>query len=182
MRVLRYLNGTKSHGLHYTRQSGSKLKIDIFSDSDWGTNVDDRRSISGFVVKVSGGPISWSSRTQKTVALSSCEAEFLALSEALKEALWLYQVFHELDLEYDDPITIHVDNQAAINLAHNSVLHQRSKHIDIRYMRIRDEIADGKVAVKYVPTGQNLADLLTKATDLQQFANNISDIVSRVGR
>ena len=182
MRVLRYLNGTRTMGLHFKKQPGSKLKIDIFSDSDWGSNIDDRRSISGFVVKISGGAISWSSRAQKTVALSSCEAEFLALSEALKEALWLYQVFHELDLDYDSPITIHVDNQAAINLAHNSVLHQRSKHIDIRYMRVRDEVAAGRVAVKFVPTGENRADLLTKAVSLEQFANNISDIVSSIDR
>ena len=87
----------------------------------------------------------------------------MALSEAVKEALWLRQVLREMEVDYDDPVIIRVDNQAAIALANNPVLHQRSKHIDIRYFRIREEVKAERIKLVYVPTGENLADIFTKA-------------------
>ena len=173
-RVLRYLKDTKNLGLTF---SPGDLRVELFSDSDWGTNLDDRKSISGYVVRVSGGPVSWSSKTQKTVALSSCEAEFLALAEAAKEALWLRMILKEMAVEFDDPLVIKVDNQAAIALSKNAVNHSRSKHIDIRYFRIRDEIEAGRIKVIYVETGRNISDLLTKSPTLAQFARNIPDFL-----
>ena len=176
--VLKYLKGTTTSGLVYKHESDEKkINIEIFSDSDWGSSPDDRRSVSGFVVCVNGNPISWCSRVQKTVALSSCEAEFLALSEAMREALWLRQLLIELDVGFVAPIIIRVDNQSAIRLAENPVAHQRSKHIDIRYMRIREEIRSGTIGVRYVPTGENLADLLTKSPTLGQFQANLPKFV-----
>jgi hypothetical protein len=179
-RVIKYLNTTKSKGLNYSRKFLNSLSVTILSDSDWGSCEDDRRSVTGVVVKVAGGPVAWSSRKQKTVALSSCEAEFLALSEAVKEALWLRQILIELGINFDDPVTIYVDNQAAIALSKNAVQHQRSKHIDIRYFRVRDEVEQGRIAVIYVPTGENTADLLTKATNYQQWAGLIDELVFAV--
>jgi hypothetical protein len=133
--------------------------------------------VSAYVCRVSGGPVSWLSRSQKTAALSSCEAEFLALSDALKEVLWLRQALLELKINFKQPITINIDNQAAINLSKNAVNHQRTKHIDIRYFRIREEVENGNVCVAYVPTDANISDLLTKAVTAQQFFSLLGEIV-----
>jgi hypothetical protein len=175
--ILRYLKGTAHFGLRYTNPGPKEVRIEIFSDSDWGSNPDDRKSISGFVCCINGNPVSWSSRTQKSTALSSCEAEFMALSESMREALWLRQLLIELRIGFVQPITIRVDNQSAIKLAENPVQHQRSKHIDIRYFRIREEIRNGNITVKYVPTDQNIADLLTKSPTFDQFTRNVGSLV-----
>ena len=177
-RILRYLIGTKNKGLVFQqRDPKAKVPLVIFSDSDWGSNPEDRKSVAGRCVCLGGGLVTWASKRQQTTALSSCEAEFLALSEAVKEALWLRQVLKEMGVEYDDPVVIRVDNQAAIALTNNPVLHQRSKHIDIRYFRIREEVKAGRIKLVYVPTGENLADVFTKAPSLQQFSNLCKDMV-----
>jgi hypothetical protein len=162
-------------GVCYTKTD--EISIEVYSDSDWGADEDTRRSVSAYICKVSGGPVSWLSRSQKTAALSSCEAECLALSDALKEVLWLRQALLELTINFKQPITIHIDNQAAINLSKNAVNHQRTKHIDIRYFRIREEVENGNVCVAYVPTDANISDLLTKAVTAQQFFSLLGEIV-----
>ena len=139
---------------------------------------DDRKSVSGYIVCINGNPVSWSSRKQKTTALSSCEAEFLALSEAVREALWLRQLLAEMDVGFVQPIKIRVDNQSAIRLAENPVQHQRSKHIDIRYFRIREEIEKGRIELEYVMTDHNLADILTKSPAVAVFDRLVRKIVS----
>jgi hypothetical protein len=174
-KLLRYLLSTPTMGLNYTNLGS--VQIEIFSDSDWGSDVDTRRSVSGYIVKISNGPVSWLSRSQKTAALSSCEAEFLALNDAVKETLWLRHVLDELHVEYVSPITIKIDNQAAINLSKNAVNHQRTKHIDIRYFRIREEVENKRIRVEYVPTDQNISDLLTKAVTAKQFFNLVGQLI-----
>lgn len=178
-RVLQYLKGSLTKGLVYNKTPFEDgINIEICSDSDWGSNIDDRKSISGFVVCINRNPISWRSRNQKCVALSSCEAEFLALSEAVREALWLWELFTEIDVGFIAPITIRVDNQSAIRLAENAVLHQRSKHVEIRYFRIREEVEKKKIKLIYIPTDENIADLLTKSPSFSQFSKLISKLVS----
>jgi hypothetical protein len=178
-RVLCFLKGVMNKGLHYTSSSiEDGVDIAIYTDSDWGSNPDDRKSISGFVVTINGNPVSWCSRTQKSTALSSCEAEFLALSEAVREALWLWNLFEELNVGFVKPITIHVDNQSAIKLAENAVSHQRSKHIDIRYFRVREEVANGKIKLLYVPTQENIADIMTKSTSFAVFQKLVVKLIS----
>lgn len=107
-------------------------------------------------------PISWKSRKQPTVALSSCEAEYMALTEAVKEAKFLKQLLATMRGNYGECTTLLCDNQGAIALASNRVLHQRSKHIDIKYHFIRSEVENGSIDVKYVPSNSNLADTFTK--------------------
>jgi hypothetical protein len=179
-RVLSYLKGTPTKGIEFSRKQSydEKLCVEIFSDSGWGSNTEDRKSISGFVVCLNGMPVSWSSRTHKSTALSSCEAEFLALSEATREAVWLYNFLTELDVGFVQPITIRVDNQSAIKLAENPVAHQRSKHIDVRYFRIHEEVAKGKIKIVYVPTDENLADVLTKSPSIEAFSNSVGKLLS----
>ena len=139
-RILRYLTKTTEHAIEYRPQTASSVKVDVFSDSDWGTgtNPDTRRSVTGYVVMISGGPTIWQSKLQKTVALSSCEAELYALCEATKEIKWLVQLLKELRIPFTVP-TLHVDNQGAIALSSNPVQHQRTKHIAIRSLGFSSE-------------------------------------------
>ena len=103
----------------------------------------------------------------------------MTLSEAMREALWLRQLLIEVGIGFIQPITIRVENQSAIKLAENPVQHQRSKHIDIRYMRIQEEIKNGNIKVTYVPTGENIADLLTKSATYVQFSNNLPGLIGQ---
>lgn len=173
-RVFRYLASCVSTGVKYAPQS--TFSITAFCDSDWGGNIHTRRSTSGYVILVAGGPVIWSTKAQKSVALSSCEAEYYALVEVIKELLWLTQLLDEIKVAYDTPV-IYVDNQGAIALAHNPVHHQRSKHIDIRYHFIRDAISTGKVRVQYVGTDKNIADMFTKALAAILFRKHTSAVM-----
>lgn len=109
-----------------------------------------------------GGAISWSSKKQTSVALSSTEAEYMAASAATKEAIWIRTLVHELDNTSLSPITLRIDNQSAISLASNAVFHDRTKHIAIRHHFVREKVDSGEIIPKYVPTGEQVADILTK--------------------
>lgn len=160
--VLRYLKGTREQCLKFEK-SESPLKLTGFCDSDWGASVKDRRSITGYNFQLSekGPLISWKSRKQQTVTLSTCEAEYISLASAVQESKFLRQLCKDMNITIDD-VLIHVDNQGTINLAKNPVNHQRSKHIDIKYHFIRSEIQAGTVKLEYVPTEENVADIFTK--------------------
>jgi len=129
-RVLRYKKGTSDIGLFCT---STEEPLSGFVDADWGANLADRRSHTGMCFIWSGGPITWDSRKQRSVALSSNESEYMGLSDASKEAIYLRGMFDELGIKICDRIPIYNDNQSAIKLAENPVHHARSKHIDIRY-------------------------------------------------
>ena len=160
--VLRYLKGSIERGLTFQR-SELPLKLTGFCDSDWGASVKDRRSITGYSFQLSNnGPIiSWKSRKQQTVALSTCKAEYISLANAAQEAKFLKQLCNDMDILIEN-VLINVDNQGAINLAKNPINHQRSKHIDIKYHFIRLEIQIGNINLQYVPTDCNVADIFTK--------------------
>lgn len=158
-RVLRYLKGTIDLCIRY-RPSNEKLKG--YVDADWGNNLDDRRSFTGFVFCLNGGPVSWESKKQRTVALSSTEAEFMAMTEAIKETIYFRRIFEEIGLKDLTDITIYNDNMGAIKLAENSVFHNRSKHIDIRFHFIREAVNEGLVRVEHLGTNWMIADILTK--------------------
>ena len=142
---------------------GVIIKINGFCDSDWGASVKDRRSITGYNFQLSekGPLISWKSRKQPTVALSTCEGEYISLASAVQESKFLKQLCKDINIVIDD-VLIHADIQGTINLAKNPVKHQRSKHIDIKYHFIRSEIQAGTVKLEYVPTEDNVADIFTK--------------------
>ena len=170
-RVFRYLKGTPNLGLVLggTQSISPSIEILAYSDSDWGGNHDDRRSTTGYIIKIAGSVISWSSKRQSAVALSSCEAEYYAISAAVTEVQWIQQFLREL-LQHDrvlqnsQVVTLGlVDNQSAIAISKNDVHHNRTKHIDIRHHFIRDAIAQGIVTLQYVPSEDQLADILTKS-------------------
>ena len=160
-RVIRYLKGTIEYSIRFS--GTSKAGLTGHCDSDWGGDEHENRSTSGYVFQLNGGPVAWSSRLQKTSALSVTEAEYMALTEALTEALWLRPYLKSIGLEVDDATPIRVDNQAAIHLSLNPEFHRRTKHVGIRYHRIRQEQDMKVVSVEYVQTDQNPADMLTKA-------------------
>ncbi|KYN22643.1 Copia protein [Trachymyrmex cornetzi] len=159
-RILRYLKGSANYGLHYTR---SHKHLIGFTDADWGSCTLDRRSYTGAVFLLSNAAISWESRKQRTVALSSTEAEYIALSDAAKEAVYLSKFLSEIGLTSLSRVTIHNDNQGAGKLAMNPVFHSRSKHMDIRCHFIRQALSDHPLELIYTPTDDMIADVLTKA-------------------
>jgi len=186
--ILRYLVGTKDLCIRY----GRKVPDMPFSplhgnvDGSYGDCVDSRRSTTGFNFISYGGPIVWCARRQKSVALSTCESEYMAASEAAKEAVWLMRLFRE-DLGHDDlsvptygdlsekefegsrPLTIFEDNEGCIALSRNPVHLKRSKHIDIRYHWMREKIQSGELKLSKIDTALNTADIFTKATSNKTF-------------
>jgi hypothetical protein len=162
-RVYRYLRGTTNLGITYKASADSDSpQPKLFTDADWGNFLVDRKSISGYVSMLSGGATTWSSKKQATVALSTMEAEYVALSNATRENLWLRSLFTELDLPPSSPTPIYVDNRSAIDFTINAGYHARSKHIDIQHHFIRDAVASNKVSVHHCASEDNLADIFTK--------------------
>ncbi|KAK3716452.1 hypothetical protein RRG08_057375 [Elysia crispata] len=171
--VLRYLKVTIQQKLTF-RKSVDNLSLSSFCDSDWG-NSEDRKSITGYCFTLSrkGPLISWKSKKQQSVALSSCEAEYMAMSSATQEGKFLLALINDMNIDlHVHDFTLNCDNQGAIALSKNPVHHQRSKHIDIRYHFVRNEISNGLMKVQYVPSEENPADVFTKPVSevkLQKF-------------
>jgi len=161
-RVLRYLKATPNYSIEYKR-SGEKLKA--YTDSDWAGDVDDRKSCTGNLVMLAGGPISWKSKKQTSISLSTMEAEYAALCEMSKELVFLKRLLIHMGLEeyVKSPIMLYCDNQSAIELCKNAVLHKRSKHIDIAYHYTRELVEKGEIKIVYLSTECMIADILTKA-------------------
>ena len=176
-RILKYLAKEPDMGIRYVKDGNPEPLF--YTDSDWGQNPDTRKSVSGYIWFLAGAPVAWQSKTQRRVALSSCEAEFIACSEAVREARWLVQFLREIRFSAKTPITVYIDNQAAKALAENPVAHQRNKHIDIIYLSLRETVKDGIVKLVYKPTGENLADIFTKATSRATFRKMIPHIISK---
>jgi hypothetical protein len=162
-RILRYLQGTKSHGIRF--KSSGDIDFKCFSDADWVGDIADRKSTSGYVFKLTSGPISSGSKKQSSVSLSTSEAEYMALSLAIQEGKWVHRLLCEILVAagVETPkLVIFEDNQSCIKMTKNPVNHGRAKHIDIKYHHIRDEVKSGEVEVEYCSTSTMLADLLTK--------------------
>ena len=159
LHVCRYLAGTKDYRLVYDGRKGEG--INAMTDSDWGSDPTTRRSQTGYFVSLASGAFSWTSRAQKTIAHSSTEAEYMALSDCSRQCVWVHQLFGELGYKVK-PIQISGDNQGSIFIASNPVVDKRSKHVEIRFHYIRDVIARGLVEVTFIPGEENPADLLTK--------------------
>ncbi len=165
-RILRYLKGTVNLALKYERSESGTLVG--FSDADWAGDQDDRRSTTGNIFLLSEGAVSWLSKKQATVALSTAEAEYVALSQAAQEGTCLRRLLNDLGVEAT-PTVILEDNQGAIAIAKNPVDHSRTKHIDIHYRYIRECVQNGQIELQYCPTNDMKADILTEPlTDLRR--------------
>ena len=159
-RILRYLKGTTECGITYSTSDDNNPTGHC--DADWAGDVGDRKSTSGYVFTLSGAPVSWRSKKQQCVALSSAEAEYIALSSAAQEAVWLRLLMEDLDGKTETPMTLFDDSQSAIAMTKNPQFHGRAKHIEIKYHFIREHVEKGTVKLLYCPTDDMLADILTK--------------------
>ena len=156
--LLRYIQGTKSCSLTFKPTDGQLIG---HVDADWANDPTDRRSTTGYIFTLGSAPISWKSRKQPTVALSSCEAEYMALSEATREALYLRKLTGSLNLIQTTQTTIFCDNKGTLALTKSGAeQHQRTKHIDVRYHFVREQ---SEVTFEHVPSCDNVADFLTKS-------------------
>eukprot|EP00253_Pinus_taeda_P010683 PITA_10683 len=133
-----------------------------FSDSDWAGNRDDRRSTSGYAFHIGSGVVSWSSKKQPTVSLSSTESEYKTLTNATCEAIWLRRILADLEEAQSGAACINCDNQSAIKLAHNPVYHARTKHVQLQYHFIREKIESNEIGLIFCNTKDNVADIFTK--------------------
>ena len=178
-RILRYLNGTIDFGIMYSKKHSIDYKG--FSDSDWAGDQTDRKSTSGYCFQFSGGVISWRSSKQNCVALSTAEAEYVALAGATQEAIWLSRLLREMRVEINEPIVIFEDNQAAISISNNPTHHPRTKHIDIKYHFVRNAVLNNEITLKYCPTNNMLADIFTKSLSADKFCflRNMLGMLSR---
>jgi ribonuclease HI len=159
---MKYVKGTKDHGLIYKKQNlNGKFNVYGYVDSDWASDATTRKSTTGYIFFMNGKPISWNSRKQNSVALSSTEAEYMALSEAVQEALWLIKIFADLGWDIK-PVTLYEDNMSCMELTKNNKQHQRTKHIDIRYHFVRDAIKKKDIRMEYIETKEQVADMMTK--------------------
>lgn len=159
---LRYLRGTINLGLVFKRSSLKETKLVGYSDSSYNVDPDDGKSTTGHIFYLNGSPISWCSQKQEIVALSSCEAEFMAGTEAARQAIWLQALLEEVVGSSRERVVIMIDNQSAIALTKNPVFHGRSKHIHTRYHYIRECVENGQIEVKHIPGSEQKADILTK--------------------
>jgi hypothetical protein len=171
LHLFRYLHHSKSKLITYSSQTTNLLG---FSDSSWAADIDSRRSVTGYVFFVAGAPVSWKSQSQTTVALSSAEAEYMALCAATQEAVHLRVLLQDILPAYKasaEPAIIFEDNTACIAMSNNPVHHERTKHIDNKYHFIRERILSKEIHVVYLETRLMIADLLTKPVSLQVSKN-----------
>ncbi|KAE8253847.1 hypothetical protein A4X06_0g1181 [Tilletia controversa] len=162
-RALRFLRKTASEDLIFERASKDVLGLVGYTDSDLAGDVETSRSTTGFVFYIHGNPVSWSSRLQTSVAMSTVEAEYIALAEGLREGLWLRNLLTELGFPPQVPFQIHTDNEGTRMIAKNPEAHKRTKHIALRYHAVRERTKAGEIDIVRVDTHDNPADVLTKS-------------------
>ncbi|KAH9078395.1 hypothetical protein Ae201684P_019484 [Aphanomyces euteiches] len=179
-RVLRNLKGTQDYGLLYSKSDKEDFTIDLYVDADYANDTSTRRLTSGFLLFLNGCLISWKSKLQNIVALSTCEAEYISMSYGLQEALWLKSLLEELQLVIKLPINVYEDNQSTIKMAENPTLQQRTKHIDVRHHFIRDLVKQRIIKINYCQTNSMLADILTKALPKPKFEEHMPKLVTSI--
>ncbi|UYV66641.1 K02A2.6-like, partial [Cordylochernes scorpioides] len=165
-RIFKYLKGTLDSGILYKRKD--VIKLIGYSDADFAGDIDTRRSTSGYIFLLAGGPVTWTSQRQSVVALSTTEAEYIAASMASREAGWLKLLIKELTPN-DNPVPLMIDNQSAIRLILNPEFHKRTKHVDVKFHFIRGQHKMKIIKIFNCPTEEQLADLLTKALPATRF-------------
>ncbi|KAL6184287.1 hypothetical protein ACLB2K_045691 [Fragaria x ananassa] len=159
--------GTVSLGLFYKRSDATELAA--YTDSDYAGDIDDRRSTSGYVFMLNGGAVSWASKKQPVVTLSSTEAEFVAAAASAYQCVWMRRILEQLGCLQSQPTTILCDNSSTIKLSKNPVLHGRSKHIDVRFHFLRDLTKEEVVRLVHCGTKEQVADIMTKPLKLDVF-------------
>ncbi|XP_019087357.1 PREDICTED: uncharacterized protein LOC109127248 [Camelina sativa] len=166
-KVLHYLNGTIGQGTFYSANSDLKLKG--FADADWGRCSDSRRSVLGLCMFLGPSLVSWKSKKQDTISMSSAESEYRAMAVAVKEILWLRTLMLYLWVDSSEAFALYCDNTAALHIANNSVFHERTKHLDMDCHIVREKVQLGIIKTMHVGIEHQLADVLTKPLFSTQF-------------
>ncbi|KAH9766026.1 Integrase catalytic domain-containing protein [Citrus sinensis] len=164
-RILRYIRGTSDVALCY---GGSEFTVKGYVDSDFAGDLDKRKSTTGYVFTFAGAAVSWVSKLQTVVALSTTEAEYMAATQACKEAIWIQRLLEELGHK-QQKIPVFCDSQSALHIARNPAFHSRTKHIGVQYHFVREVVEDGSVDLQKIHTKENLADVLTKPINTDKF-------------
>jgi hypothetical protein len=146
------------------------IELEGYTDADWAGNQTDRRSTSGYMFTLGSVAISWSSKKQATVALSSTEAEYRGAAIATCEEVWIKRLLADLGEYIDGAVTIWCDNMSSIQFAKNPVFHARTKHIEVHYHFLREKVIDGEVDLQYVKTNEQVADIFTKGLSIEKHA------------
>ena len=172
-RLIAYLRTTKEYWLTFGGKKHTVLEG--YSDSDWASQRH-RHSISGFTFQYGQGTVSWSSKKQAIIALSSTEAEYIAQTHAAKEAMWLKTFINEIRGGQEGPLTIMADNQSTIALAKDNKFHSCTKHIDLRYHFICEAVEDKRIKMQYIPTTDNVANIFTRALPKPKFVKFVGKL------
>jgi hypothetical protein len=163
-RILRYLKSTSELGLNYqNNRNDDKIILSGYCDADWAGDVDDRKSTTGYIIKINDCLINWVSKKQSTVSLSSAEAEYMSISATIQEMQWIRSLLKELNILSEQVPILYCDNQSAIAISENDKFHNRTKHIDIRHHYIRETIKNKEVELKWIASESQEADILTKS-------------------
>ena len=165
--IMHYLKGTINYGLCQDKSSSGECVW--YPNADWAGDLNDRKSMSGYVFQICGTAVSLRSNKQTCVAFSTPEAEYMALASAAQEAIWLQHLVGDLGNKPVNPMVLYEDNQSAKCMAKNPQFHGRTKHISIKYHYIREQMEWGAVALKYYPSNDMIADMLTKGLARDQF-------------
>lgn len=174
LRILRYLKGTPGKGIAFLKHG--HLDVDGFTDADWAGNVLDRRSTAGYFTFVGGNLVTWRSKKQNVVALSSAEAEFRGMVKGVCELIWIKKVLTELGFENTKEMRLFCDNKAAIQISHNPVQHDRTKHIEIDRHFLKEKLDSKVITLPFVKSSEQAADILTKAVGGKEFQQAVSRI------
>eukprot|EP00253_Pinus_taeda_P025598 PITA_25598 len=159
-RIFKYPQGTQNYGLWYPRDTD--LTLHAYTDADWAGRVDDRKSTSGGAFFMGSRLVSWFSKKQSSIALSTAEAEYVPTASCCTQLLWMMQTLQDFQIDCTPPVSILCDNTSAINISKNPVMHSKTKHIPIKYHFLREQVLEQKFKLEYVPSKEQVADILTK--------------------
>eukprot|EP00253_Pinus_taeda_P030574 PITA_30574 len=166
-RIFKYLQGTQNYGLWYPRDTD--LTLHAYTDVDWAGSMDDMKSISGGAFFMGPRLVSWFSKKQRSIALSTAEAKYVAATSCCTQLLWMMQTLQDLQITCTPPIFIFCDNTSAISISKNLVMHSKTKHIPIKYHFLREQVLEQKVKLEYVPYKEQIVDILTKPLPRETF-------------
>eukprot|EP00253_Pinus_taeda_P007422 PITA_07422 len=166
-RIFKYLQGTRNYGLWYPRDTD--LTLHAYTDADWAGSVDDRKSTIGGAFFMGSRLVSWFSKKQSSIALSTAEAEYVATASCCTQLLWMMQTLQDFQISCTPPISILCDNTSAIIISKNPVMHSKTKHILIKYHFLWEQVLKQKVKLEYVPSKEEVADILTKPLPRETF-------------
>jgi hypothetical protein len=177
VRILRYLKGSPGNGLMFSKNS--HLKINGYTDADWAGSISDRKSISGYFMFVGGNLVTWRSKKQKVVALSSAEAEFHGMAKGLCQLLWIRRLLIELGFAPTSEMELFCDNKSAIPISHDPVQHDHTKHVEVDRHFIKENLEENIICFPFVKSEDQLAYILTKVVSSKEFYNSLDKLCMR---